>query len=92
MAKCETCGREMTVSVGCSLRYYEIKTDGKYKNYQRIKFGDVNDLHQGDWERCPDCGAKQGHYHHPHCDMERCPKCGLQVLSCDCDIRWKVAR
>ena len=92
MAKCETCGREMTTSVGCKLSTYEIKTNGVFKKYKRIKFGDVNDLHSGSWERCPDCGAKHGHYHHPYCDMERCPKCGQQMLSCGCETRWVIPK
>lgn len=33
---------------------------------------------------CHDCGAEQGEYHHPGCDMEECPKCGGQYFICDC--------
>ena len=88
MAICKTCGREMTKSVGCKLNYYEIKTDGVFKKYKRIKYGDINDLHPSTRERCPDCGAKIGHYHHPFCDLERCPKCGQQMLSCNCEAQW----
>ena len=33
---------------------------------------------------CHDCGAKEGEYHEPGCDMERCPFCGGQLISCDC--------
>ena len=33
---------------------------------------------------CHDCGAKEGEYHLPGCDMERCPFCGGQLISCDC--------
>ena len=33
---------------------------------------------------CGDCGAKEGHFHQPGCDMETCPFCGSQLLSCDC--------
>jgi len=37
--------------------------------------------------RCPDCGAKPGHYHHIGCDMERCPVCGTQLIGCE-DIEY----
>lgn len=37
-------------------------------------------------EYCGDCGAKQGEYHLPDCDLELCPICKKQKLSCDCDL------
>jgi hypothetical protein len=37
--------------------------------------------------KCHDCGAKEGQFHQPGCDMERCPFCGGQLLSCDCSYR-----
>lgn len=33
-------------------------------------------------ERCHDCGALPGHYHHPGCDWEECPGCHTQMLMC----------
>lgn len=33
---------------------------------------------------CHDCGAKEGEYHLPGCDMEKCPFCGGQLISCNC--------
>lgn len=37
-------------------------------------------------ERCHDCGALKGHYHHWGCDAERCPACYGQLIGCDCEI------
>lgn len=34
--------------------------------------------------RCHDCGADEGGYHHPGCDMEKCPRCGGQLTGCGC--------
>lgn len=34
--------------------------------------------------RCHDCGAREGEFHKPGCDMERCPFCGGQLISCEC--------
>jgi hypothetical protein len=33
---------------------------------------------------CHDCGASEGEFHKPGCDMERCPFCGHQLISCSC--------
>lgn len=34
----------------------------------------------GEEERCPDCGAKAGGFHHFGCDIENCPVCHGQML------------
>jgi len=34
--------------------------------------------------KCHDCGAREGEYHQPGCDMETCPFCCGQLISCDC--------
>lgn len=81
MAKCEACGREMLTASGCTFKYVQT-LDGKH--YHRMKVGDDGWVDVG--ERCGDCGAKYGYYHHPGCDNERCPICGGQIISCDCDI------
>ena len=44
-------------------------------------------------ERCSDCNALSGHYHHWGCDVEICPSCGGQMVSCDClDIECPVMK
>lgn len=40
---------------------------------------------------CHDCGAVEGEYHHPGCDMEECPRCGGQYFICDCVTEEKKA-
>jgi len=88
MVKCDACGREMTTASGCKCSL--IKIDGEWM--RRIKCGGARDLHPpSKGERCYDCGAKAGHYHHPGCDSERCPKCGLQLISCSCDVPGELA-
>ncbi len=76
MAVCEYCRREMTKAVGCKCIPFRYER----KTYKPIKFGFDGMGSPGD--RCGDCGALYGHYHHPGCDLERCPICGGQVISC----------
>lgn len=90
MAKCEMCGKEMLNHVSCSSNLIVANN----KIYPRIKVGDQQDLLPiNPGERCHDCGAPYGGYHHMNCDSERCPICGEQLLGCNCeDIYYMTAR
>ena len=82
MAKCQYCGKDMLRAKGCIK--IPIKHKGKF--YNPVKVGDPGDWLCG-WdenEKCTDCGAAMGHFHHPGCDQERCPVCGLQLIMCGC--------
>ena len=80
-AICKICKQDMLKAKGCRpSRFY---CEGKV--YERIKVGDIDDFVDAD--RCGDCSAKAGGYHHSGCDCERCPVCGGQLLSCDCELR-----
>jgi hypothetical protein len=81
MAKCEVCNDNMSTAKGCIERVYLLNDGTKVK---ATRAGDI-----GDWvepgERCGDCNAAYGEYHHIGCDIERCGHCEGQFISCDCD-------
>ena len=85
MCKCDYCGKEMLEADGCGMTH--LKINGKW--YPRIKVGDDEDMMGVEpGERCHDCNAAYGEYHHLGCDSETCPKCGGQIIgpSCSCNI------
>lgn len=81
MAVCEFCKQDMITADGCVC--VPVVIDGVA--YEPLPVGDDCGYYESDDDRCPDCGAKYGHYHHPGCDVEECPKCGFQLISCDCN-------
>ena len=81
-APCEICGGRMLKVDGCT--WSGVYSRGKY--YKRIKYGD-EDFAWPD-ERCHDCGAKLGHYHHANCDVEQCPVRGGQLIGCNCESEY----
>ena len=82
MAKCQVCGQEMLTAFGCKPKF--LIANGK--RYARIPMGAKGDFFENaePFDRCGDCGAHKGGYHHWGCDSERCPACGHQLLSCEC--------
>lgn len=84
MAKCEYCGREMTTAKGCTMKYIVAKYPSGWRVIKRERVGDEGWIGEG--ERCGDCGAEYGQYHHYGCDIERCPVCGMQMIGCECNV------
>jgi hypothetical protein len=84
MAKCQYCEREMLSASGCIFTKLVYGKKATRETLLRQKVGDEGVYNPG--ERCNDCNALYGYYHHYGCDNERCPKCGRQLIICDCDI------
>lgn len=83
MACCELCKGDMLKVSGCAVS--KIHVSGKV--HERIPVGGHGDFLAGGkrCDRCGDCNAMLGEYHHWGCDNERCPVCGMQLISCDCE-------
>ena len=74
---CEICGKHIKRVDGCVESEVELNNQW----YKRLK----EPIHEvAPNERCPDCGAEPGHYHHWDCEMEKCPQCGGQLISSTC--------
>lgn len=80
---CEHCGQVELDSDGCTVA--SVYCDGKI--YKRIPYGD--EAFTWPHERCHDCGALQGEYHHYGCDVEECPVCGEQMIDCGCKLEFE---
>lgn len=101
---CELCGRDMSDDKrGCSCTHIKFEPKecsavsmGRNKTLiiPRARVGadaDMFDMQQYaemKQDRCCDCGAPVGTFHHSCCDNETCPRCGYQLLSCSCDDEY----
>jgi hypothetical protein len=80
-AVCGACGRVMGTTPGCAHTHAE---NDERRRLPRRRYG----TEFRDWtpdqydERCHDCGALVGEFHHPGCDVEVCPFCGGQMCPC----------
>jgi hypothetical protein len=80
-AICKFCNKDMLKAKGCEC--IPVKIKGVL--YEPVRYGKSDiDNDDGKHNRCHDCGAKWGEYHHPGCDWERCPVCGGQMLTDEC--------
>lgn len=71
MAKCEYCRQDVVKSNGCSIGRM---SDNSWGMHPRV-------LHRSDDDqRCPDCNAMPGHFHHQGCTEEVCPWCELHMV------------
>lgn len=71
---CGVCWRDPMKADGCGVTAVFIGGE----RYERIPF------YGNTGERCPNCNALSGHYHHWGCDAERFSVCGGQLISCEC--------
>lgn len=86
MAVCLRCHKDMLSVDGCDVTHFTL---GK-KRRPRVPYGregrlGVHVLPPD--QRCRDCNAAVGKFHHPGCDLEECPRCDGQVISCGCTGR-----
>jgi hypothetical protein len=62
-----------TIAMLAPIRYGEETRYNAVLNYKKPIEG----------QRCHDCGALPGHFHHRGCDWEECPGCHHQFLMCE---------
>jgi hypothetical protein len=81
MAICEYCLLEMHDADGC--RKLPVQTaEG---DFDPIPYGSESRVEPPrPGQRCHDCCALPGNYHHVGCDWEECPRCHRQLIGCDC--------
>ena len=77
---CEFCQQGKLRSSGCLIASVEVHGESVPRiPYTPPKFGK-------EFERCQDCNAKYGRYHHPKCEWELCPCCMHELVACGCEI------
>ncbi len=96
---CDFCGRDMNDKRGCSCTHIKFEPqEGSVASLgrnttlilPRIRVGANGDMFnmqeyaEMKQDRCCDCGAPVGTFHHGCCDNETCPRCGNQLISCNC--------
>lgn len=98
MSKCPTCGCETLEADGCLRVPVQIKHQRRKGKKPNPIMKTLDPIPMGNEtrfafeydapiikppERCPDCNAQKGAYHHRGCDWEECPNCHHQLLMCD---------
>lgn len=76
MVLCQDCGLEMRSAASCTAGTLIIGDERVARERIGTPIGPA--------DRCGDCGAKTGGFHHLGCDLERCPLCRWQLISCGC--------
>jgi hypothetical protein len=79
MAVCSWCDGDMATAISCVVDAFH--RDGR--RFDMIPVGQESRWRRGG-DRCGDCGAVRGGWHHPGCDLQRCPACRRQLISCGC--------
>ncbi len=85
MATCDDCQQEMERAEGCTTSRLVIGTRTVVRRRWRPE-------REAETDRCGDCGAGPGGWHHLGCDVEPCPLCRGPLLSCTCGSGEAVER